>query len=64
MIILVNNLKKIKSVDLDIMLTVACQEGNSLNNVIRWVLTTLSPKKRLGWLLSVALDYIGEKNQD
>lgn len=55
---MVNALKKIKNVALDIILDIACASHNTLNNIIRWVLSTLEPKKSLGWLLSIVFDYV------
>jgi hypothetical protein len=56
---MVNTLKKIKNVALDLVLDVACSNGNTLLNIIKWVLATISPNKRIGWLLALAMEYNG-----
>lgn len=61
---MVNALKKIKNIALDIILDIACIDHNILENIIKWVLATLEPNKRLGWLLSIAFDYEGEMNDE
>lgn len=61
-IFMVNALKKIQNVALDIILDVACINHNILENIMKWVLATLNPSKRIGWLLAITLDYQGEMN--
>jgi hypothetical protein len=48
-------LKKIKNVALDVVLDIACKDGNTMENIIKWALATIAPGKRLGWLCAVAL---------
>lgn len=60
---MINALKKIKIVNLDLILSIACSQGDALENVIKWVLTTLSPRNRLGWLLSIAMDFTNENKE-
>jgi hypothetical protein len=61
---MINSLKKIKNVALDLILDVACSDTNTLENIAKWVLAILEPKQRLGWLLAVLFDYIEENNEE
>jgi hypothetical protein len=38
---MVNSLKKIKNVALDLILDIACLDVNIMDNIIKWVLVTL-----------------------
>ncbi len=57
---MVNSLKKIKNVALDLILDIACLDVNIMDNIIKWVLVTLQPKQRMGWLLAVIFQFIQE----
>lgn len=59
---MINALKKIKNVALDLILDIACSDTNTLENIVKWVLAILGPKQRIGWLLAVMFDYLGESN--
>lgn len=61
---MINALKKIKNVALDLILDIACSNSNTLDNIMKWVLATLEPKQRYGWLLAVMFDYVGENNEE
>lgn len=52
-IIMVNALKKVKNVDLDIVLDIACRTDDVVSNVVNWVLVVVGPKHRMGWMLAV-----------
>jgi hypothetical protein len=32
-------------------------DGNTIENIIKLALATISPSKRLGWLFAVAMDF-------
>lgn len=38
---MVNSLKKIRNIALDLVLDVACSDANTLENIIKWVMATL-----------------------
>ena len=59
---MVNSLKKIKNVALDLILDIACLDVNIMDNIIKWVLVMLQPKQRIGWLLAVMFQFIREDN--
>ena len=61
---MVQALKKLRNVALDIVLDIACTPGSSLANIIKWGLSTLPPKKRIGWLLAITIDYIKDNNEE
>lgn len=61
---MVNSLKKIRNIALDLVLDVACSDANTLENIIKWVMATLQPKQRIGWLLSLLFDYTSENNEE
>jgi hypothetical protein len=50
---MVNALKKVKNVDLDIVLDIACRTDDVVSNVVNWVLVVVGPKHRMGWMLAV-----------
>ena len=56
-IYMVNALKNIRNIALDIILDIACSPGKSIENVIRWALCILPENQRMGWLLAVATDF-------
>ena len=41
---------------MDVMLSFACSEGDTVENVIRWAVGEVSEDNRLGFLLGCALD--------
>lgn len=63
-IYMVNALKKIRNVALDIILDIACSPGHSIENVVRWAICILPPHQRVGWLLSIATDFAQEINDE
>ena len=61
---MVQALKKARNIALDIVLDIACKEGDSIHHIIKWALCILPPEKRLGWLLSIATDYVKDNNEE
>ena len=61
---MVQALKKTRNVALDIVLDIACKKGDTIENIIKWTLTTLPPSKRVGWLLAVSTDYLKDNNEE
>ena len=59
---MINCLKKIKNIALDIVLDVACRDDNVVNNVVKWVLAVLGQRVRIGWMVAVAVEFVGESN--
>lgn len=59
---MVNSLKKIRNVALDIILDIACSPGNTIENIIKWALCILAPTQRIGWLLVISVEFSKETN--
>lgn len=61
---MINSLKKIKNVALDIVLDVGCSGDDIVGNVVKWVVGVLGVRERVGWMLAVVLEFCGDGNEE